>query len=169
MPEERRGSVLIPIRESEEDAQCCGSYRGMELVSHTIKVLERIIEASLRDSVEIGERQYGFVSGRGTAGTMFSLGMLTERCREGQGGLYCVFVDLERAYDGVPREELWYCMKKSGMVEGVCDLYRICVRKAKQWWGMQWELQRVLRSRLDNTRDQRWVVPVCSDSGRADG
>ena len=28
-----------------------------------------------------------------------------------------MFVDLEKAYDKVPREELWYCMRKSGMTE----------------------------------------------------
>ena len=26
-------------------------------------------------------------------------------------------MDLEKAYDRVPREELWYCMRKSGMAE----------------------------------------------------
>ena len=28
-----------------------------------------------------------------------------------------MFVDLEKAYDKVPREEVWYCMRKSGLAE----------------------------------------------------
>ena len=28
-----------------------------------------------------------------------------------------MFVDLEKAYDKMPREEVWYCMRKSGLTE----------------------------------------------------
>ena len=55
--------------------------------------------------------------GRGTTDAMFALKMLMEKYREGQKELHCLFVDLENAYNRVPREELWYCMKKSEIVE----------------------------------------------------
>ena len=91
-------------------------------MSHTMKIWERIIETRLRDRVEIRKQQYGFMPGKETTDAMFALRMLMEKYREGQKELHCIFVDLEKAYDRVPREELWYCMRKSGIVE-VQDMY----------------------------------------------
>ena len=44
MLEEWRRSVLIPIYKNKGDAQCCGNYRGIKLMSHTMKVWERILK-----------------------------------------------------------------------------------------------------------------------------
>ena len=38
----------------------CGNCRGIKLMSHTLKIRERIIERRLRDE------QFGFMPGRGT-------------------------------------------------------------------------------------------------------
>ena len=41
-----------------------------------------------------------------------------EKYREGQKELHCGFLELEKAaYDKVQREEVWYCMRKSGLAE----------------------------------------------------
>ena len=71
--------------------------------------------------------------GKGTTTAMFDLRMLMEKYRESQRDLHCVFMDLEKAYNRVPREDLQYCMRKSGMAEKYMQLYRICMREAKQW------------------------------------
>ena len=107
MPEEWRRSVLISIYKNKGDAQCCSSYRGLQsikLMSHTMKIWEKIIEARLRDRVEISKPQYGFMPGKGTTDAMFALRMLMEKYRKGQGELHCIFVDQEKAYDRVPKE-----------------------------------------------------------------
>lgn len=69
------------------------------MISHTMKLWERIVEARLRGEVMICEQQYGFMPGKSTTDAMFALRVLLEKYREGQKELHCMFVDLEKAYD----------------------------------------------------------------------
>ena len=112
--------MLITIYKNKRDAPCCGTYKRINLMSHTMKIWERIIEARERNKVEISKQQYGFIPEKETTDAMFALRMWMEKYREGQRELYCVFVDLEKAYNRIPREELWYCMKKIRNSKKVC-------------------------------------------------
>ncbi|KAF7705610.1 hypothetical protein C0J45_7134 [Silurus meridionalis] len=100
-----------------------------------MKLWERVVEAKLREEVTICEQQFGFMPRKSTTDAFFALRMLIEKYREGRKELPCVFVDLEKAYDRVPREELWYCMRKSVVsdkyVKVVQDMYEDSVTAVK--------------------------------------
>ena len=55
MPEEWR-SVLMPLYKGKGDIKECGNYRGIKLMSHTMKLWERVIEARKRKEVTIVEQ-----------------------------------------------------------------------------------------------------------------
>ena len=79
---------------------------------------------------KISNRLYGFQKGKSTTQPMFFLRILQEMMREHQRDLHMVFVDLEKAYVTVPRDHIWYCLRKKGVPEEyVCtciikDMYR---------------------------------------------
>ena len=128
MPEEWRESIMIPIFKEKGDIQNCKNYRGIKLTSHTLKIFERVLDKRLREETEIRDEQFGFMKGRGTVDAIFALRQVMEKYLEKQRGLYLAFIDLEKAYDRVPRGEVWRSMRLKGASEKyvriVKDMYR---------------------------------------------
>ena len=85
-------------------------------------MFERILEKIIREQVNINEMQYGFMPGRGTTDAIFILRQLQERYLHKNKRLYFVFVDLEKAFDRVPRKVLWWAMRKLGVEEWIIHL-----------------------------------------------
>jgi len=49
----------------------CGSYRGIKLLEHAMKVLKRIFEYRIWQQIEIGDKQFWFMKKKGTNVTIF--------------------------------------------------------------------------------------------------
>ena len=72
-------------------------------MEHALKLYEKILDGRLHEVVDIDKMQYGFTPGRGTVDAVFVLRRFTGRFRAKNKMLFFVFVDLEKAFDWVPR------------------------------------------------------------------
>ena len=66
IPEEWRTSTITPIYKQKGDHLECNNARGITLLSHTLKLWERVVESRLRKTVNISEGQHGFQPGKST-------------------------------------------------------------------------------------------------------
>ena len=66
IPSDWRKSWTVKVYKGKGDALECGSYRGIKLLDHVMKVLERVIEKKVRSKVSINDMQFDFRPGRGT-------------------------------------------------------------------------------------------------------
>ena len=78
MPSEWRTSTGIPLYKNKGDNQDCNNYRGIKLLSHMMKLWERIIEGRLRKEISISKNQFDFMPGRSTTEAIHLIRRLLE-------------------------------------------------------------------------------------------
>ena len=84
-PQDWKSSVFIPMPK-KGNAKECSNYRTIALVSHTSKVVLKILQARLQQYVnrELPDVQAGFRKGRGTRDQFANIRWIMEKAREFQ-------------------------------------------------------------------------------------
>ena len=131
VPQDWEESYIINLYKGKGDARERGNYRGLKLLDHGMKVVERVIGNWIRNVVEISDMQFGFMPGRGTTDAIFIARQVQEKFLSVNKPLYFAFVDLEKAFDRVPRLVLWWAMRKVGVDEWIVRLVQAMYSNAR--------------------------------------
>ena len=75
------------------------------------------MDRRLKQCTNIHESQFGFMPGRSTTDAIFILKQTIEKHREGQKNIRVTFIDLQKAYNRKPREEVWRCLRERNVPE----------------------------------------------------
>ena len=84
--------ILIPKKGKAKE---CSNYRTVALISHTSKVMLKILQARLQQYVncELPDVQAGFRKCRGTRNQIANIYWIIEKAREFQKNIYFYFID----------------------------------------------------------------------------
>ena len=127
MPDEWKTSVIVPIFKGKSDVISCRSYRGVKLLEHAMKIVDRVLETRIRTLVNLNEMQFGFMPGKETLDAIFIVRRMQEEYQNKDKKLNMCFVNMEKAFDRVPRKVMEWAMRKKGLseviVRAVMSLY----------------------------------------------
>ena len=115
-PQDWKRSVFILIPK-KGNAKECSNYQTIALISHTSKVMLKILQARLQQYMnrELPDVQAGFIKGRGTRNQIANINWITEKAREFHKNIYFCFIDNARAFDCVDHHKLWKILKEIGL------------------------------------------------------
>ena len=102
------------------------TYCTIELITHTSKVVLKILHARLQQYVncEHPDVQVGFRKGRGTRDQIANIHWIIEKPREFQKNVYFSFIDYAKAFDCVDHNKLWKILKEIGITDHLTCILR---------------------------------------------
>ena len=125
--------ILIP---KKGNAKECSNHRTTALISHTSKVMLKILQARIQQYVncELPDVQAGFRKGRGTRDQIASTQWIMEKVREFQKNVYFCFIDYAKAFDCVDHNKLWKILKEMGILDYLtCLLGNLYAGQEANW------------------------------------
>ncbi|VDO65843.1 unnamed protein product [Heligmosomoides polygyrus] len=159
VPECWHNSTTIAIWKEKGSPADCSKYRPIRLLSHSMKIFERILDRRIREIVRLSDNQCAFVSGCGTIGAIHAARLLVAKHREKQKPVHVAFLDLEKAFDRVPREVIWYTLRQHNVPE---ELIETVIRPVAMYGAECWPATKEVETRLSvmETKMLCWTAGV---------
>ena len=108
------------------NAKKCSSYHTIALISHTSKVMLKILQTRLQQygNCEFPDVQAGFRKGKGTRDQIANIHWIMEKARQFQKNIYFCFIDYAKPFDCVDHNKLWKILKEMGIPDHLTCLLR---------------------------------------------
>ena len=108
------------------NAKECSNYSTIALISHTSKVMLKILQARLQQYVnrELPDVQASIRKGRRTRDQIANIRWIIIKTREFQKNIYFCFIDYGKAFDCVDHNKLWKILKVMGIPDHLTCLLR---------------------------------------------
>ena len=118
-------STFIPFPK-KGNAKECSNYHTIALISHTSKVMLKILQARLQQYMnhEIPYVQAGFRKGRVTRDQTANICWIIEKAREFQKNIYFWFIYCAKAFGCVDHNKLWKILTEMGIPDHLTCLLR---------------------------------------------
>ena len=109
--------VCFHSNPKERQCQKCSNYGTIALISHTSKIMLKILQVNLQQYVncELSDVQVGFRKGRGTRDQIANISWIIEKAKEFQKNIYFCFPDYAKAFNCVDHDKLWKILKEMGI------------------------------------------------------
>ena len=122
------GLEKVSFHSNSKERQCqkCSNYHTIAHISHTSKVMLKILQTRLQQYMnqELPEVQTGFIKGRGTRDQIANIRWIMEKAREFQKNIYFCFIDYAKAFDCVDHNKLWKILREMGIPDHLTCLLR---------------------------------------------
>ena len=117
--------VFIPIPK-KGNAKECSNYHTLALMSHTSKVMLKILQARLQQYVNHELPNFKLVLEKAEEPEikLLNISWIMEKAREFQKNIYFCFIDYAKAFDCVDHNKLWKILKEMGIPAHLICLLR---------------------------------------------
>ena len=122
-PQDWKRSVFIPIPKKGNHKKC-SNYHTIVLISHTSKVMLKILQGRLQQYVNHELPVVGFRKGRGTRDKIANICWIIEKAKEFQKNISFCFIDYAKIFDCVDHNKLWKILKEMGIPDHLTCLMR---------------------------------------------
>ena len=141
IPIECEETIIVSLYSGKGTALELGNYRGLKLLDQVMKVVERVTENFVRQHY-IDDMQFSFMPGHSTTDAILFARQSQENFCAINTTLCMAFVDLDQAFNRVPRHAIWSALHKLGVgVAGAANKVCMIIPESKSWLQPEWRIQ----------------------------